>query len=144
MLNMLDWHVLITNYLMGHVQVSRQSMIIRSKLIMWCMEETKGHGENGWREVVTSQSFIQWIIPVLEEDVPYITSPCRLLHETWVIRIKLRPGYRISFPVYKYRTSYFKSVFGYSFGKSNVIVIRELRNVSSSIVYCGRHYGAKF
>lgn len=55
---------------------------------MWCMEETKGHGENGWREVQMSQSFIQWIIPVLEEDVPYITSPCRLLHETWDIWIK--------------------------------------------------------
>lgn len=54
--------------------------------------ETKGHGENGWREVQMSQSFIQWIIPVLEEDLPYITSPYRLLHETWD---QARQGYRI-------------------------------------------------
>lgn len=108
---------------------------------MWCME-TKGHGENGWREVQMSQSFIQWIIPVLEEDLPYITSPCRLLHETWDQAESRVSDFipRVQVQINKL----LKSLFGYSFGESNVIVIRELRNVSSSIVYCGRHYGAKF
>lgn len=83
---------------------------------MWCME-TKGHGENGWREVQMSQSFIQWIIPVLEEDLPYITSPCRLLHETWDQAESRVSDFipRVQVQINKL----LKSLFGYSFGKSN-------------------------
>ena len=83
---------------------------------MWFME-TKGHGENGWREVQMSQSFIQWIIPVLEEDLPYITSPCRLLHETWDQAESRVSDFipRVQVQINKL----LKSLFGYSFGKSN-------------------------
>jgi hypothetical protein len=50
---------------------------------MGCMEaDQPGHGVNGSRGP-TRPIFLRWIIRKLEDDVRYITNPCRLVHKTW-------------------------------------------------------------
>jgi hypothetical protein len=70
--------------------------------------EAKGHGVNGWRGVQRRQSFIRWIILMFKDDVPYITSPCRKLHETW------DGGGRVGFIPWSTEQT---PLFGYNFAK---------------------------
>ncbi|KAB5538317.1 hypothetical protein DKX38_015850 [Salix brachista] len=70
---------------------------IRNK--MGCMEADRpGHGVNG-PSGPTSPIFLRWTIHWLEEDVQYITNPCRLVHKTWsrglaAASIKLSVGFQ--------------------------------------------------
>jgi len=58
------------------MQLLQRNNTIESKT--WCLA-TRGQDKNGWR-LMTLHNTLPWIIPEWEDDVPYTTRNCRLLH----------------------------------------------------------------
>lgn len=59
----------------------------------WCLERG-GQDKNGWRwrgrgrGWMTLHNTLLWIIPAWNDDVPYTTSNCRLVHKTCICMLR--------------------------------------------------------
>lgn len=72
------------------------------------MQEDQERCKNGWKRS-TRHIIFRWIILTLKDDVPYITSPCRLIHETRG-EINIHSGF-IQISLSKYRKQKFSIQF---------------------------------
>lgn len=108
----------------------------------WFMQEDREQCKNG-RRGSTRHTFLRWITPTSEDDVPYITSRCRSLPETWGEFIQ------ISLPKYRKQKQVFNSILGNKKEKNQkrknkfYLVIREVRDLSWLRMANGRHFGAE-